>query len=169
MSDLPGRLLRLLALLQSRRSWSGAELAARLGVTDRTLRRDVGRLRALDYPVASTTGTAGGDPLTSGRHPPPPQLGDDQAPPAAVAPATAGSAGAGTGDAALRALTKLQQVLPARLRPRLTALTGTTAAVAPRDAPAVAPEVLAGLAACCRDAEIVTFDYRDRTERPTPR
>jgi predicted DNA-binding transcriptional regulator YafY len=169
MSDLPGRLLRLLALLQSRRSWSGAELAARLGVTDRTLRRDIERLRALDYPVASGTGTAGGYRLTSGRNLPPLQLDDDEALAVAIALATAATGAAGTEDAALRALTKLQQVLPARLRPRLTALAGTTAAVAPRDAQGVDPEELAVLAACCRDAEIVTFDYRDRTGRSTPR
>ncbi len=67
-TDLPGRLLRLLSLLQTRRTWPGAELAARLGVTDRTLRRDVERLRGLDYPVEATTGTAGGYRLTSGHN-----------------------------------------------------------------------------------------------------
>src|SRR6476661_5183323 len=110
--DMPGRLLRLLSLLQTRRTWSGAELAARLGVTDRTLRRDVDRLRALDYPVASATGTAGGYRLTSGRTLPPLQLDDDEALAVAVALATAAAGGvAGIEESAVRALTKLQQVL----------------------------------------------------------
>src|SRR6476661_11041326 len=118
--DMPGRLLRLLSLLQARRTWSGGELAARLGVTDRTLRRDIVRLRALDYPVQATTGTAGGYRLTSGRNLPPLLLDDDEALAMAIALATAaGGAVAGIQESALRALTKLQQVLPARLRPRL--------------------------------------------------
>ena len=87
--DLPGRLLRLLSLLQTRRTWSGAELAHRLGVTDRTLRRDVDRLRALDYPVHATTGTAGGYRLASGRNLPPLLLDDDEALATAIALATA--------------------------------------------------------------------------------
>jgi predicted DNA-binding transcriptional regulator YafY len=170
MSEMPGRLLRLLSLLQTRRTWSGAELAARLGVTDRTLRRDVDRLRALDYPVVSGTGTAGGYRLTSGRNLPPLQLDDDEALAVAIALATAAGGGVvGVEESALRALTKLQQVLPARLRPRLTALTGTTAAVAPRGAPPVDPDALAVLAACCRDSEILGFDYRDRDGRAMPR
>ena len=166
---MPGRLLRLLSLLQTRRTWSGAELAARLGVTDRTLRRDVERLRALDYPVVSGTGTAGGYRLTSGRNLPPLQLDDDEALAVAIALATAAGGGAGIEESALRALTKLQQVLPARLRPRLTALIGTTAAVAPRDAPRVDPDVLAVLAACCRDSEVLAFDHHDRRGATTPR
>lgn len=160
---MPGRLLRLLSLLQTRRTWSGAELAARLGVTDRTLRRDVDRLRSLDYPVHATTGTAGGYRLTSGRNLPPLLLDDDEALAMAIALATAAGGGvAGIQESALRALTKLQQVLPARLRPRLTALAGTTAAVTPRGAPLIDPDVLAVLAACCSDTEMITFDYGDR-------
>jgi predicted DNA-binding transcriptional regulator YafY len=168
--DMPGRLLRLLSLLQTQRSWSGAELAARLGVTDRTVRRDVDRLRALDYPVQTTTGTAGGYRLTSGRNLPPLLLDDDEALAVAIALATAAAGGvAGVEESALAALTKLQQVLPARLRPRLTALTGTTAAVVPHGAPKADPEVLAIVAACCRDAEMLTFDYQDRAGAAAPR
>jgi predicted DNA-binding transcriptional regulator YafY len=168
--DMPGRLLRLLSLLQTRRTWPGAELAARLGVTDRTLRRDVDRLRALDYPVEGTTGIAGGYRLASGRNLPPLLLDDDEAIAMAIALATAAGDGVtGIEESALRALTKLQQVLPARLRPRLTALTGTTAAVAPRGAPPVDPAVLAELASCCRDSEMIAFDYRNRTGEAAPR
>jgi predicted DNA-binding transcriptional regulator YafY len=168
--DMPGRLLRLLSLLQTRRTWSGAELAARLGITERTLRRDVDRLRALDYPVEATSGTAGGYRLASGRNLPPLLLDDDEAVAVAVALATAAGNGvAGAGDSALRALTKLQQVLPARLRPRLTALTGTAAAVRPAGAPVVDPDVLTVVASCCRDTEILAFEYRDRTGAAAPR
>jgi predicted DNA-binding transcriptional regulator YafY len=167
--DLPGRLLRLLSLLQARRTWSGAELAGRLGVTDRTLRRDVERLRALDYPVQATTGPAGGYRLTSGRNLPPLLLDDDEALATAIALATAAAAGAPTEDAAVRALTKLQRVLPARLRPRLAALIGTTAAVAPRGAAHVDPDVLGTVATCCHDAEILAFDYRGRTDDTSAR
>lgn len=170
MSDTAGRLLTLLALLPTRRSWSGAELAARLGVTDRTLRRDVDRLRALDYPVESATGSGGGYRLGPGRVLPPLQLDDDEALAVAIALATAASGGvAGVAETALRALTKLQQVLPARLRPRLAALTGTTAAVAPRGAPLVDTHALAVLAACCRDGEVLAVDYRDRGGRTAAR
>ena len=159
---MPVRLLRLLSLLQTRRTWSGAELASRLGVTDRTLRRDVDRLRSLDYPVHATTGTAGGYRLTSGRNLPPLLLDDDEAMTAIALATAAGGGVAGIQESALRALTKLQQVLPARLRPRLSALAGTTAAVTPRGAPQTDPDVLAVLAACCRDTEMITFDYGDR-------
>lgn len=168
--DMPERMLRLLALLQSRREWSGAKLAERLGVTERTLRRDVDRLRALDYPVVGTTGTAGGYRLTSGNNLPPLVLADDEA----VAVATglvsaAGSSITGIQDSSLRALVKLEQVLPARLRPQLAALTGKTATVPSNGASSVDPSVLAMLAACSRDQEIVSFDYRDRVDNASSR
>jgi predicted DNA-binding transcriptional regulator YafY len=168
-TDLPGRLLRLLSLLQTRRTWPGAELATRLGVTDRTLRRDVERLRGLDYPVQATTGIGGGYRLTSGHNLPPLLLDDDEALATAIALATAAAGAAGTEDAALRALTTLQRVLPARLRPQLTALTGTTAAVTPRGAAPVDPGELGVIAACCRDSEILAFDYRSRSDETTVR
>ncbi len=161
--SMPSRLLRLLSLLQARREWSGAELAARLGVTDRTVRRDIDRLRALDYPVQSAPGTAGGYRLTSGRNLPPLLLDDDEVVAVALGLVTAAGAGVtGVAESAVRALTKLERGLPSRLRPRLAALGGSAVAVAPGEAPGVDPAVLAVLASCCRDREIVSFDYRGR-------
>ncbi|MFG1819009.1 helix-turn-helix transcriptional regulator [Kribbella sp. NPDC049174] len=160
--ELPGRLLRLLSLLQSRREWSGRELAERLGVTERTVRRDVDRLRSLDYPVTGTTGTAGGYRLGSGTNLPPLLLDDDEA--IAVALGLVGAAGGGvTGiaESSTSALAKLEQVLPARLRPQLAAV--SSAEAIPREGvPQVDPGVLATLARCCRNHEIVAFDYHSR-------
>lgn len=161
--DMPGRMLRLLSLLQGRRAWSGAELAKRLGVTERTLRRDIDRLRALDYPVLGTTGTGGGYRLTPGRNLPPLAFTDDEA--VAVATGLAGAAAGGISgveDSSLRALVKLEQVLPSRLRPQLAAFTHTTVAVSHEDTPRVDPTVLAVLSASSRAQEIVSFDYLDR-------
>ncbi|HZX08337.1 helix-turn-helix transcriptional regulator [Kribbella sp.] len=170
MSDMPGRLLRLLSLLQSRREWSGRELADRLGVTERTVRRDVERLRALDYPVTGTTGTAGGYRLGSGTHLPPLQLDDDEA--IAVALGLVGAAGGGVSgmaDSSMSALAKLEQVLPARLRPQLAAV-GSAAEAIPRPGlPQVDPGVLAVLARCCRNHELVAFDYNGRSRATTRR
>ena len=156
--DLPGRLLRLLALLQSRREWSGHELAERLGVTDRTVRRDVERLRSLDYPVTGTTGTAGGYRLASGKNVPPLLLDEDEAVAVAVGLV---AAGAGLQDSSMSALAKLERVLPARLRPALAAV-GAAEAISQAGTPVVDPAVLAVLAACCRDLEIVAFGYSNR-------
>src|SRR5437879_10569115 len=91
-TDMPGRLLRLLSLLQGRREWSGGELAQRLGVTGRTVRRDVDRLRELGYPVTGTTGSAGGYRLATGRNLPPLLLDDDEAVAIAVGLRTAADA-----------------------------------------------------------------------------
>jgi predicted DNA-binding transcriptional regulator YafY len=160
--NMPGRMLRLLSLLQTRREWSGAELAERLGVTDRTVRRDIDRLRELGYPVDATTGTAGGYRLASGRDLPPLLLDDDEAVAIAVGLRTASSGVHGIEDAALRALAKLEQVLPARLRAQVAAVGSATVAV-PEDAVASAdPETVAVLAIACRDHELVAFDYRRR-------
>ncbi|MFI0356949.1 helix-turn-helix transcriptional regulator [Actinomadura sp. 9N407] len=160
---MPGRLLRLLSLLQSRREWSGAALAERLGVTDRTVRRDVERLRALDYPVEGITGTAGGYRLVSGRNLPPLLLDDDEAIAVALGLATAaGGSVPGIEESSMRALVKLEQVLPARLRPKMASFGGVTAAVPHRGAPHVDPGVLATLASCARDQEVLSFDYRNR-------
>jgi predicted DNA-binding transcriptional regulator YafY len=160
--DLPGRLLRLLSLLQSRREWSGRELAERLGVTDRTVRRDVERLRSLDYPVTGTTGLAGGYRLAAGKNVPPLLLDDDEA--VAVAVGLAGAAGSGVSglqDSSMSALAKLEQVLPARLRPSVAAV-GAAEVVARDGVPQVDAAALAVLAACCRDQEIVAFSYSGR-------
>jgi len=160
---MPGRLLRLLSLLQSRREWSGRELAERLGVTERTVRRDVDRLRSLDYPVTGTTGTAGGYQLGSGTNLPPLQLDDDEAIAVALGLVSAGGGGvSGMADSSMSPLAKLEQVLPARLRPQLAAVTSTVEAIPRPGVPQVDPGVLAVVARCCRNGEIVAFDYRGR-------
>jgi predicted DNA-binding transcriptional regulator YafY len=156
-------MLRLLSLLQSRREWSGRELADRLGVTERTVRRDVERLRSLDYPVTGTTGTAGGYRLGSGTHLPPLQLDDDEA--IAVALGLVGAAGGGVSgiaESSMSALAKLEQVLPARLRPQLAAVSSSAEAIPRPGVPQVDPGALAVLARCCRNHEIVAFDYQGR-------
>src|SRR5579872_7311998 len=117
MLQTSARLLRLLSLMQARRYWSGAELADRLEVTDRTLRRDVDRLRDLGYPVHSTSGMAGGYRLGAGAALPPLLLEDDEAVAVSVGLRTAaGGTVTGMEEAAVRALAKLEQVLPSRLR-----------------------------------------------------
>src|SRR5580693_4501143 len=123
MLETSARLLRLLSLFQAQRYWSGAELAERLEVTARTLRRDVDRLRSLGYPVNSTSGAGGGYQLGAGATLPPLLLDDDEAVAVAVGLRTAASGTvAGIEEASLRALSKLEQVLPARLSKRVAAL-----------------------------------------------
>ncbi|MER7012875.1 WYL domain-containing protein [Saccharopolyspora sp. NPDC000359] len=170
MTTLPARLLRLLSLLQSRREWSGAELADRLEVTGRTVRRDIDRLRALGYPVSSTTGTAGGYRLASGKDLPPLLLDDDEAVAVAAGLLTAAS-GSVTGieESSVRALAKLEQVLPARLRAQVAAVAGATVPLVVREGPQVDAAVLATLAAACRDHEILSFDYVRRDGATQPR
>lgn len=117
MAETTGRVLRLLGLLQSRRVWSGAELAARLGVTTCSVRRDIERLRDLGYPVHASRGHGGGYQLGAGAALPPLLLDPDEAVAVAVClRLAAGGSVAGVGEAALRALGKLDQVMPARLR-----------------------------------------------------
>jgi len=120
MLETSVRLLRLLSLLQQRRDWTGAELAARLEVTTRTVRNDVDRLRQLGYQVHSTSGPVGGYRLGAGTALPPLVLDDDEAVAVAVG-LRAAAAGTVTGieDVSLRALTKLERTLPSRLRPRV--------------------------------------------------
>jgi predicted DNA-binding transcriptional regulator YafY len=152
----------MLALLQTHRDWRGADLADRLGVTPRTVRRDVERLRELGYPVHATTGTAGGYRLGAGAALPPLLLDDEEAVAVAVGLRTAtGGAVAGIEETSLRALAKLEQVLPDRLRRRVNAVQTYTVAV-PRTAggPTIAAELLLTLTAACRDREQVRFDYR---------
>ncbi|MFI0487601.1 helix-turn-helix transcriptional regulator [Actinomadura sp. 9N215] len=157
------RLLRLLSLLQARRAWPGPELGERLGVSVRTVRRDVERLRGLGYPVHATPGAAGGYALEAGTAMPPLLLDDEEAVAIAVGlRAAAGGAVEGMGEASVRALAKLEQVLPSRLRRRVTALYAATAPLSgPPAGPAVDPETLTVLAAACRDRERVRFAYRD--------
>jgi predicted DNA-binding transcriptional regulator YafY len=157
VKETSARLLRLLTLLQTRREWSGAELAERLGVTTRTVRRDVDKLRSLDYPVHATSGTAGGYQLGPGAELPPLLLDDDEAIAVALSLRTAASSGVtGVGENALRALVKLEQVLPSRLRHRVNAMRVATVNTPGND---VSLEVLTAVATACRDTQRLRFDY----------
>ncbi len=159
MSDPSGRLLALLSLLQTPREWPGSELARRLGVSPRTVRRDVDRLRELGYPVRATRGAEGGYRLTAGAALPPLLLDDEEAVAIAVGlRASAGQAVAGVEEASVRALAKLEQVLPARLRHRVGALGAATVPV-PLTEPTVEPAGLTLLAAAIANRERVRFSY----------
>jgi len=162
MLDTSARLLRLLSLFQAQRYWSGADLAERLEVTPRTLRRDVDRLRSLGYPVNSTTGTAGGYQLGAGATLPPLLLDDEEAVAVAVGLRTAAS-GTVTGieEASVRALSKLQQLLPARLRRRVSALNSFIVPLS-NAGPTVDAETLSVIAGACRDYEMLRFNYQSR-------
>lgn len=162
MLETSARLLRLLALLQTRPQWPGSELAARLEVTPRTLRRDIQRLRDLDYPVRSLPGVAGGYQLGAGAALPPLQLDDDEA--VAVVLSLRSSAShmlTGLAEASLSALTKLDQVLPARLNQRLSALQHATVALDSPE-PVIDPALLTLLAAASRAHQRVRLRYTDR-------
>jgi predicted DNA-binding transcriptional regulator YafY len=171
MSETSGRLLRLLSLLQTPREWPGPELAQRLGVSQRTVRNDVDRLRQLGYPVLATRGSIGGYRLSAGTAMPPLLLDDDEAVAIAVALGTAsGGAVDGMEETALRALTKLLQVLPTRLGGRVDALQAHTVRVAGRRRGAdVAGKLLAEIAASSRDREVVRFAYSDHAGSATER
>ncbi|GAA2009959.1 WYL domain-containing protein [Nocardiopsis rhodophaea] len=161
MSDASTRLLRLLSLLQSRRDWPCADLAERLGVTPRTVRRDVQRLRDLGYPVHGTPGVAGGYRLGAGAVLPPLLLDDDEAVAVAVGLRTAaGGSVTGIEEVSVRAMAKLEQVLPARLRRRANALHTFTVPLL-RAAATVDADVLTAIAGACRDSERVRFGYRN--------
>lgn len=162
MLDTSARLLRLLALLQTPRDWTGSELADRLGVSARTVRHDIERLRNLGYPVAGTRGSAGGYRLGAGASLPPLLLSDDEAVAVVVGLRTAaGGSVAGIGESAALALAKLEQVLPSRLRHRVSAVQQSMVAVPPDSAgPIVDPDVITVLATVCRDRERLRFDYR---------
>ncbi len=216
MANTSSRALRLLSLLQNHRFWPGAELAEKLGVSARTLRRDVDRLRELGYPVTAHPGVDGGYQLASGAALPPLVVDDEEAvalavalllatqgaaaqetamretsaPPArraaaAPGPGAAGATGSGStgpeaadhgtvAEAAARALAKVTQVMPARLRRRAEAVAAMTEsaswdAARAAQAAAINPDVLAGAALACRDAERIRFAYGaasgERTER----
>ncbi|MEV6280841.1 WYL domain-containing protein [Nocardia sp. NPDC051832] len=159
MLETSARLLKLLALLQTHRDWTGTELSERLGVTGRTVRRDVERLRELGYPVHASQGTAGYR-LGAGAALPPLLLDDEEAVAVAVSLRSASDGSvAGIEEAAVRALSKLEQVLPPRLRHRVRTLKGATVRVgAPR--PTVAPDTLMAIAEACQRHEQLRFDYR---------
>ncbi|MCW2763480.1 MAG: putative transcriptional regulator [Marmoricola sp.] len=170
MADTGNRALRLLSLMQSRRNWVGADLAARLGVSVRTLRRDVERLRDLGYPVEAQPGVDGGYRLAPGASLPPLVLDDDEAVALVVGlQAAAQTAVTGMAEASVRALTKVVQVLPVRLRRRADALRAVTVSAAWRGDGNVDPHALTAVAQACRDTERLEFAYTavngERTER----
>jgi predicted DNA-binding transcriptional regulator YafY len=169
--DASARLLRLLSLLQTPRDWTGTELAERLEVSTRTVRNDIERLRSLGYPVHATRGAVGGYRLEAGAVVPPLLLEDDEAIAVAVGLRTsAGGAVGGIEETALRALAKLEQVLPERLRRRVNAVQAFTVLVPPREnEPTVDPDVLTLLAGACRDRQRLRFGYRDREGAPSRR
>jgi len=163
------RLLKLLSLLQSRRSWTGPELAERLEVGTRTVRRDVERLRSLGYPVHAAPGVVGGYRLGAGAALPPLLLDDEEAVAVAVGLRTAaGGSVAGIEETSLRALSKLEQLLPSRLRRRVNALQTYTVSL-PGSQPAADADVLATIAAACRDNERLRFHYRSHDQTPSTR
>ncbi|GAA2070546.1 helix-turn-helix transcriptional regulator [Williamsia deligens] len=163
------RLLSLLSLLQMRQEWSGADLAGRLDVTTRTVRRDVDRLRTLGYPVDATVGVGGGYRLGAGAEMPPLLLDDAEVLAVAVA-LQSGATRSVTGldDAASGALSKLRQVMPSRLRHRLDALTvETVSGPAPRSS--VDAATLSDIALACHRRERLRFDYSARSGEETRR
>ncbi len=158
------RMLQLLSLLQTHRYWPGHELAGRLEVSDRTLRRDVDRLRGLGYPVHASRGAAGGYQLQAGAAMPPLLLDDEEAVAIVVGlQAAAGGMVEGIEEVSVRAMSKVTQVMPARLRRRVDALAAyAVPAVWSSNGPTVDSDVLTTLALACRDDERVGFGYRTR-------
>ncbi|MDQ8706801.1 YafY family protein [Streptomyces sp. LHD-70] len=161
-TDTPARLLQLLSLLQTPREWPGGELADRLGVSRRTVRRDIDRLRELGYPVQATLGTEGGYRLAAGKAMPPLVLDDEEAVAIAVGlRAGAGHAVEGVEEASVRALAKLEQVLPSRLRHRVTTLQSATTPLVygAGDGATIAPETLTVIASATTGTEKLRFHY----------
>ncbi len=162
MADTSARTLRLLALLQSRRYWPGAELALRLGVSPRTLRRDINRLRELGYPIQARRGMDGGYQLAAGTALPPLLVDDEEAVALAVGlQAAARGAVEGIAESSVRALAKVVQVMPARLRRRVEALDAMTVPGSWESGAraSVDPGVLTTVALACRDSERLRFSY----------
>jgi predicted DNA-binding transcriptional regulator YafY len=158
--ETSARLLRLLSVLQSRPEWPGADLAARLEITPRTLRRDVAKLRSLGYPVHAVPGVAGGYRLGAGAALPPLLLDDEEAVAVALSLRSAATHSVtGVAEASVRALAKLEQVLPARLRERAAAISQATVALT-GPGPAVNAEALVVMARACRSHEVIEFGYR---------
>jgi predicted DNA-binding transcriptional regulator YafY len=164
------RLLSLLSLLQSRPHWTAEELADRLAVTPRTVRRDVTRLRDLGYPVLAEPGPTGGYQLGAGGALPPLLLSDDEAVAVALGLRAAATGGvAGFEDSAIAALAKIEQVLPVRLREQVLALTVATIHLRSGPAPVIDPDLLLTLAQACRRLERLRFQYEDRQGQVTER
>lgn len=172
MANTSSRTLQLLSLLQTHRHWSGPELAGRLEVSVRTLRRDVDRLRDLGYPVEAQRGLDGGYQLAAGAALPPLLLDDDEAVALGVGmqAAVQGGTVAGIGESSARALTKLLQVMPARLRRQVDALAAMTVPAAwGNPGPGVDARVLTAIAQACRDKEHLEFAYTARDGGQTSR
>jgi predicted DNA-binding transcriptional regulator YafY len=169
MVDSSGRLLRLLGLLQRRAAWSGTDLAERLEIDTRTVRRDVEKLRVLGYQIAGTPGAGGGYRLGGGTEVPPLLFEDDEAMAVAVVLGVSATAAVpGIERGALAALTKLDRLLPPRLRVQLTALRAATV-------PLVSPtellpiESLVLLAQACDSHQLAMFSYRASSGLETQR
>lgn len=162
-TDTPARLLTLLSLLQTPREWPGGELADRLQVSRRTVRRDIDRLRELGYPVQATKGSDGGYRLVAGKAMPPLVLDDEEAVAIAVGlRAGAGHAVEGMDEASVRALAKLEQVLPSRLRHRVSTLQAATTPLLSGDGASIATETLTVMASTVAGHERLRFGYRAR-------
>lgn len=169
MAETTQRVLRLLSLFESRAVWGGPELAERLGVTERTVRRDVDRLRDLGYPVEAERGAGGGYRLGAGRRLPPLLLDDDEAVAVAVSLRLAATGSvAALAEPAMRTMTKLDQVLPPRLRGEVAAVAEATVALPGMAAP-VDADVLMTLARAARDRVRVRFGYAARGGTDTSR
>src|SRR5262245_8758169 len=168
MLETSARLLRLLSLLQARRYWSGKELGERLEIDIRTVRRDVDRLRDLGYTVHASAGVGGGYRFGAGASMPPLLLDDDEAVAMTVALRSIAGGVSRLEDTAMRVLVKLDQILPPRLRPRLSALHAVTVSIAGPADP-LDPEVLTSVAVACRDNERLQFRYCDRLGKTTSR
>ncbi|MFS8198023.1 helix-turn-helix transcriptional regulator [Streptomyces sp. CWNU-52B] len=167
MPKTSARLLSLLSLLQARRDWPGALLAERLDISQRTVRRDVDRLRELGYPIVAFKGPDGGYRLDAGTELPPLLFDDEQAVALAVALQIATTTGADIGEAAVRALTTVRQVMPARLRHRIDTLQVTAVErPAPRPAPQLDSGVLMALSAAVHACEVLRFDYASAPPSP---
>jgi predicted DNA-binding transcriptional regulator YafY len=171
MSDPSARTLRLLSLLQSHRYWTGADLAERLAVSVRTVRRDVDRLRELGYPVEASPGVDGGYQLAPGAVLPPLVLDDEEAVALAVGlQLAAETAVAGIADSSVRALAKVVQVMPRRLTEQVQALLSATVSMSwPTSSGSVGTSVLTTLAQACRDSERVEFGYTSAAGEVTER
>jgi len=172
MANTSSRMLRLLSLLETHRYWPGTELAARLQVSQRTLRRDIDRLRELGYPVQAQRGVTGGYQLAAGAALPPLLVDDEEAVALAVGlQAAAESAVEGIAESSVRALAKVVQVMPARLRRRVEALRTMTvpASWGGSGRVSVDPGVLTEVAVACRDAERLRFGYTAANGQQTAR
>lgn len=170
MSNTPARLLKLLSLLQTPREWPGGELADRLDVSPRTIRRDIDRLRDLGYPVEASRGSVGGYRLVAGAAMPPLLLDDEEAVAIAVGlRAGAGHAIEGVDEASVRALAKLEQVLPSRLRHRVSSLQNATVPLTWGDGSTIDPRTLTTLASAATGRERLRFAYRSGDGTATKR